>query len=313
MSKLRNVGREIYCFLTSGIFIRNFIGITIFCGVCLFLLSMWMKSYTNHNEEYEVHKYVGLEFEDAKQLAEDRSFSMVIVDSIFLLGKKANVVLEQDPRAEAMVKENRTIYVTISKSDPDIKILPDLAGGNDDFYQYQRKLKRLGVSTKIKNKKFRSRLAENTILEVWYKGKDVSGDLVDGVKVEMGSTIEFVVSERMSTTVEVPDLRCKKFTEAEFIINNYNLNVGSVIDDQSVTNRGSAYILRQVPRYTSGATMQVGEEVMLYLTQKRPPGCVGDDYDVDLIEEEEEKPAPSAIDDSDTGQLNNSPDDLENG
>ena len=312
MSKLRNVGREIYCFLTSGIFIRNFVGIAIFTGVCLFLLSMWMNWYTNHNEEYEVHEYVGLEFEDAKQLAEDRSFSMAIVDSIFLLGKKANIVLEQDPAANAMVKENRTVYVTISKSDPDIKILPNLTGGNDDFFQYQRKCKRLGVRTKIKSKKFRSKLAENTILEVWYKGKNVSGDLEDGVKVEMGSTVEFVVSERMSTTVSVPDLRCKKFTEAEFIINNYNLNVGSVIDDPTVTNRGSAYILKQVPRYSQNASMQVGEEIQLYLTQKRPAGCTGDDYDIDLIEE---KPVekPSAIDESDAGPLNNDSDDLENG
>ncbi len=311
MSKLRNVGREIYCFLTSGIFIRNFVGIAIFVGVCLFLLSMWMRWYTNHNEEYEVHEYVGLDYKDAKQLAEDRSFSMAIVDSIFLLGKKANVVLEQDPIANAMVKENRTVYVTVSKSNPNIKILPNLTGGNDDFFQYKRKCKRMGVSTKIKSKKFRSKLAENTILEVWYKGKDVTSELEDGVKVEEGSTVEFVVSERMSTTVSVPDLRCKKFTEAEFIINNYNLNVGSVIDDPSVTNRGTAYILRQVPRFSESATMQVGEEVQLYLTQKRPSGCTGDDYDVDQIETPVEK--PSAQDESDTGQLINDSNDLENG
>ncbi len=312
MSKLRNVGREIYCFLTSGIFIRNFIGISMFVGICLFLLSMWMKWYTNHNEEYEVHDYVGLDYNDARQMAEDRSFTMSIVDSIFLLGKKANVVLEQDPKANAMVKENRTVYVTISKSDPDEKLLPDLAGGNDDYFQYQRKLKRLGISTKIKSKKFRSKLAENTILEVWYKDKNVTSTLEAGVYAEMGTEVEFVLSERMSTTVAVPDLSCKKFTEAEFIINNYNLNVGSVIDDPSVTNRGSAYILRQVPRYSQNATMQVGDEVQLYLTQKRPAGCAGDDYDIDLIEE---KPVekPSARDESDAGQISNDTDDLENG
>jgi len=312
MSKLRNVGREIYCFFTSGIFLRNIIGISIFVGASLFLLSMWMKWYTNHNEEYEVHNYVGMDYDDARQLAVDRSFTMSIVDSIFLLGKKANVVLEQDPSTNAMVKENRTVYVTISKSDPDIKILPDLAGGNDDFSQYQRKLKRLGVTANIKSKKFRSKLAENTILEVWYKGKNVSSMLKEGVKVEMGSTVEFVVSERLSATVSVPDLSCKKFIEAEFIINNYNLNVGSVIDDPTITNRGSAYVKRQTPRYSPNATMQIGEEIQLYLTQKRPAGCAGDDYDIDQIEEEPVK-KPSAIDESDTEPLIDESDDLENG
>lgn len=306
MSKLKNFGREIFCFLTSGIFLRNIFGIAIFLGVVLFALSVWMNWYTNHNVEFEVHEYLGMEIDDANQLAEDRSFSMIIVDSIFILGKKPGVVLEQDPKPAALVKENRSIYVTISKQKPDEKILPDLAGGNDDFYEYNRKLKMIGVKTNIKSKKFRSKLEENTILQVWYKGNNVTDELVAGVVVEMGSTVDFVVSERLSETVAVPDLKCKKFAEAQFIINNYNLNVGSVIDDPTVTNRSNAYVIRQMPSFSNGATMQVGQEVQLYLTQKKPANCGGNEIDVDNIEK------PSAIEESDSGE-NGNQGDFENG
>ncbi len=232
-----------------------------------------MKCYTNHGESLQVHNYIGMDVDEAIEKAKSKSFTIVVNDSIFVVGKEPNTILEQHPKPLARVKEKRTIYVMATKAEADEIILPNLKGGNDDFMQYSRKLSRYDVKANILTRQFDNKLEENTILEVIYKGDTITNKLNDTYKVNRGSTVDFIVSERGGSSVPIPDLVCQKFEAAQFLISNYNLNIGSVIEDKTVTDRLTAYVWRQQPIYSSRDKIRIGEQVNLYITQNRPDNC----------------------------------------
>ncbi|MEM1323377.1 MAG: PASTA domain-containing protein [Bacteroidota bacterium] len=272
-NRIKRYARETFYFISSAIFIKNFAAMLLTFGFLMFFVFWWLQCYTNHGESLQVHNYIGMPLQDAVRKAESRSFSIVISDSIFVVGKPPLEVLEQNPKPLSRVKENRKIYLTITKASPDLVNLPDITGGNDDFTQYSRKLRRLGVNAKIVDRKFSNKLEPNTILEVRYNEEEITDQLIEGFKVPMGTTLNFVVTERGGGTVPIPNVVCKQYDAASFLIGNFNLNIGSIIPDATVTDRETAFVWRQVPRYRAGVNIRIGEQVDLYITQHRPDGC----------------------------------------
>ena len=270
---LKRWAKEFGWFVSSKIFLKNFAGMIGTVALFILLTFWWMKCYTHHGESLQVHDYMGMEIGEAKKKAKSRSFTAIVADSVFVVGKQGNLVLEQNPLPFSRVKEKRKIYLTISKSQAELVTLPDLVGGNDDYQQYLRRLKLMQVNGKVKAKRFNSKLEPNTILQVFYNGEDITERLSDKFQVQMGSTVEFIVTERGSDQVQLPDLVCKRYDAVSFILDNYNLNLGSVIEDNTVTNRSSAYVWKQKPAYRVGRRLAIGAQVDVYLTQYRPDGC----------------------------------------
>ena len=160
--------KEFGWFISSKIFLKNFAGILGTIALFLFVMFLWMKCYTHHGESLQVHDYIGMESEAAIKKAKSRSFKALVADSVFVVGKPGNIVLEQNPSPFSRVKEKRKIYLTVSKNEAELVSLPDLTGGNDDYQQYVRRLKLMQVNGKIKSRRFNSKLEPNTILQVFY-------------------------------------------------------------------------------------------------------------------------------------------------
>lgn len=280
--RIKKGGIALYYFLSSAIFLKNFAGMILFLGVMLFITSTWMRCYTNHGESLQVHDYVGMQLGDVIDKAENRSFEIIVTDSIFLVGKPPHTVLEQSPKALSRVKKNRKIYLTVTKSTPDQVLLPDLSGGNDDYNQYSRKLKRLSIDSEIVGRRFSNKLEKNTILEVIFQGDTITHDLADGIKIPMGTKVDFIVTEKGGGRVPIPDLVCRKYDAAKFLVGNFNLNIGSIVTDATVTNKYSAYVWRQIPRHSSSGTIRIGEQIDIYLTQYKPDNCSGGAPDPDF-------------------------------
>jgi beta-lactam-binding protein with PASTA domain len=289
---MKRWGREAFLFLTSFIFLKNLAGIFAFLVGFLFLTSWWMKCYTNHGESLQVHDYVDLDLEDAIRKAKSRSFSIVVSDSIFIPGKPANLVIGQNPAPLSRVKENRKIYLRVTKSLADMVTLPNLFDGSDDFHSYQTKLKRIEVGSKIVGRKYNSKLEENTILEVIYNNDTITNKLDDKYQVPKGAVVEFIVTEKGGGAVPIPNLICQKYDAARFVIGNFNLNIGTVVKDATVTDETSAYIYRQEPRYSTSGTVRVGEQIDIYLTQNRPDNCGEDEFNIENLEEEGDGEVP---------------------
>lgn len=270
--------RKSWQFIKHPIFLKNTGILLLFFLLFLFLSSKWLSCYTNHGQQLVVPDLINLKFDAANKLAQDKSFELIISDSIFVLNQEPSLILVQKPLPEAMVKEGRKIYVTISKVMADLVTMPNLKGGNDDFSQYSRKLERLGITAKIVEREYSIRLERNTILKIRYNGEDITDNVKAGFKVPMGSMVEFVVSDRRGGTVDIPNLACKTFEEADFLITSNKLKVGSITLDKTVTDQASAYVKRQVPAYAPSQSVGVGAPIDLVLTQQLPGNCGGDDY-----------------------------------
>ncbi len=279
---IKMIANAIWQFLKSPIFLKNFAAWILLMGALFFLTTGLLNLYTRHNESVQVGNYIGMSVDEATRRAKDRSFRVVITDSIYIVDQTPNTVLDQDPKPLSRVKQRRRIYLTVTKSTPDAVTLPELVGSYN-YDQYTRKLAQLNIRYRIRERQFDSKLEENTILHFYHNDRKImDADLRQGIKVPMGSTLEFVVTERNTGYVPIPDLVCKTYEAAQFLISANNLSVGNIYGE--VADMNSAYVWRQEPEYVPGQNIRMGEQITIYLTQDRPDGCPAED-DLNLIEE----------------------------
>lgn len=270
--KIRRIGFELYCFLTAPLVVKNCLGMLGFFSGLFLLTFWWLKCYTNHGESLQVPSYIGMSFQEAARKAGSRNFEVLVNDSLYVPGKPPGEVIAQNPEPESRVKEGRTIYFTITKNNPDIIKLPELVG-NYDYDIYSRKCSRLGLKPRIIARVADPKQDPNTIKAVMYRGDTITELIRRGYQVEMGATLEFIVSEQVTLTVGIPDCVCKTYSAARFLISSSNLNIGAVINMDDVTDQDNAYVVRQTPKFEVSGTMRVGEQIDLYLRQERPPEC----------------------------------------
>jgi len=273
----RATAEKVWNFLKSPYFLKN-LGLLLGFLLLIFLgLNFLLNQYTHHGESLQVQKYEGLKLEEAIRKARSRSFEIVVSDSVYREDREARIVLEQTPDPFSRVKENRSIYVVISRSTAPEVLLPTLEGAYN-YDAYKRKLMQRGLKARIIERQFDNKLEENTILYFYHDGRRITeNDLEKGVKVPKSSLLEFVVTERLTEQVPAPDLRCKRFEAASFQISANELVIGEVIGSGD-------YIYRQDP--PPGQMLRKGSQVNLYLTDTRPADCFGEEGST--IEEEEQ-------------------------
>lgn len=272
--RLKSYGRELLAFLSSPIFLKNFALMIGVAAIFFTGLFMWMKFYTRHGESLQVEDYKDMHINDAIKKAKARSFEVIVLDSIYVPGRKdANMVLQQNPTAFSRVKKNRTIYMTVTRAQGDPVGLPRLTG-REELSQYQRALNALDIKLEVKKRVYNQKFAENTILSLIVDGKEIdANDLRNTVKVLPGSTIGAIITERGTDQVLVPNLLCQQYENAIFMIRSAQLAVGTEQPDGTVTYKPDAYVYRQIPTYAPGKTMRVGEQVSIFLQQDRPSSC----------------------------------------
>jgi hypothetical protein len=275
--RLKYIGKEITAFFTSPIVLKN-LGLFLATIISLlFVSSMLMKSCTRHGEALQVEDYSGMRLTDAIKKARNSNFRIAISDSLDRGNNPPNMVLSQDPAAFSKVKKNRTIYLTITKSQRDQVMLPNIIGA-DEFEQYAKKLARLDIKSEIKDRVLNDRYAANTILKIYNGEKEINlEDIKKGVKIDKGSTLYFDVTELSNSYTSIPEIRCEPFDRADFLIRSYQLVVGTVHLDPTVVNRSTAFVYKQVPEFSSTEKIRIGQQIDVYLTQNRPDDCPYED------------------------------------
>ncbi|MCB9297474.1 MAG: PASTA domain-containing protein [Lewinellaceae bacterium] len=275
LERARAAAIETGRFLSSTIFLRNFGAILAVLFLFFFLSTRILRLYTHHGESLQVPSYLGMDMKDAERKARRQDFKLVVIDSFFDSGKIPNTIYQQDPNPLQRAKRGRTIYVSKYRVTPDSVILPTLVSAGYNYMQYAAKLRRLDIGTAIKEKVFDSKQEENSILHFYHKGRKITDDMLRrGVKVPKGATLDFVVTERITGTVPIPDLVCQRYDAAIFLIEGSSLTLGEVLGD--ALYQESAYVYKQEPEYVPGMQMAVGQKVNIFLTDTRPAGCPDD-------------------------------------
>jgi beta-lactam-binding protein with PASTA domain len=240
-----------------------------------FIVIMWLRVYTNHGQKLEMPNYVDQHIDEASEDAKDKSFSILVTDSIHIIGREGGIIIDQNPPSGSFVKENRKIYVRTTKFRPDIISsgdLPVLYGNN--INQKRRELNQRGINVKIKDYAYDPGAADH-ILEVWYNGEILFDKNVSrkDVNIEKGGTIEVVLSKDSGGQVPIPDFACRTLAGARFLLEEYRLKLGIVEYGNDVENVEEAYIKSQSPAYDPTLKMNMGDKVDLVLTAEKPDGC----------------------------------------
>lgn len=122
--KISEALKKILSFLKAHPIVANLIYIfiaawIIFTGA-LFFLDYW----THHGEVSVVPSLKGMNYDDARRELQQRNFAVELSDSIYDSTYPAGTVVEQSPRANAKVKDGRTVYLTIVAYSPRMVTVP---------------------------------------------------------------------------------------------------------------------------------------------------------------------------------------------
>lgn len=103
----------------------------------------WLDQYTHHGESFTVPNVLGKDISQASILFEKNQMTGAIVDSNYVKGQPAGVILDQTPAGGSKVKRGRTIYLTVNTDHVPRVALPDIVE-NSSYRQAEGKLKAMG-------------------------------------------------------------------------------------------------------------------------------------------------------------------------
>ncbi|MCP9236919.1 PASTA domain-containing protein [Lewinella sp. JB7] len=251
------------------VWLKNIGAALLLLTVLFLLLRTGLNLYTNHGESMAIPTFEGMLIDEAREVAEREGLNIDVTIGAFDPAKRPGLVVQQQPRVGSRVKNNRTVYLTVLSEDAPEVELPGLVG-NYDYNQYVRLLKVKNIRYRVRERQFDAKQEDGTILYLYYDDRKITDeDLREGVRVPMGSTVDFVITQRKGGKVTLPEYRCQQYGTAEFAITGSQLVIGTV--SGTFTNRYEAYIERTEP--AAGTVMETGAKVNLVLSDTPPTGC----------------------------------------
>lgn len=246
-------------FIKSKTFALHFsLGIVLLTLIFVFTYQ-WLNAYTNHGETVTVPNLKGMRVSQLEQFLKGKNLSYKVTDSsVFMLDKPAGTVVEQDPYPNSHVKENRIIYITITRSIPPQVFVPNLI----DVSQRQAEAILASYGLIMGSVSYQPDLAKNAVLGMLMNGVT----LKPGDEIPKGSVIDFILGDGLGNTeVTIPKLQGLTFEEAMFVLKGSSLTAGDVVFDDGVSDTANAVVYRQQPEPGDTVLLKQGESIDLYL------------------------------------------------
>ncbi|MDQ3551388.1 MAG: PASTA domain-containing protein [Bacteroidota bacterium] len=257
--------------------------ILLFLLILVFMLSLnWI---TLHGVARNVPALTGKTLVEATNILDEQGFDIVVQDSVYYDSLPPTVIMKQVPEADAVVKVNRTVYVTINRLLPPDVEMPNVVGYS--IRNAEMLLKNAGL--KVGDTSFKPDFAKNSVLEQIYNGQQIAA----GTKIRTGSSISLVLGTGLGTeSMSVPRLLGLTFSEAKILMDASGLILGAVIADPTVTDRENAFVYRQNPqsRDEQGRQFRIrpGQMMDVWLSVDKP--------NVDSLERARRAPVQESVD-----------------
>ncbi len=235
--------------------------------VALLLLLGFLKQGTRHGKSIEVPNFVGMNIDEARQVADDESLNIIVRDSIFDVDLPGGTVVDQLPRTssvrEVTVKPGRKIYLTINAYSRRMVDIPFVA--KQTLRQALNQVERAGLT--IDELVYEPDMTSTDyVLRQYVGGREILPTTKRTAAVGTGVTLR--VSYRQDEFyVTVPRLVGLSLQQAKSALWDNGLNVGKVVYDQSVDDiisRRQARVYKQ--SQSLGSRLGRGTEVTLYLS-----------------------------------------------
>ena len=231
----------------------------------IFMLSLnWI---TLHGVSRTVPLVKGKTLDQVQSILEKDDFEVVVQDSVYYDSLPPLMVMKQIPEAGAVVKVNRTIYVTVNRAvAPDID-MPNLIGFS--FRNAEMVLKNMGLV--LGDTTFRPDFAKHSVLDQLFNGQKIPA----GSRIKIGSKIDLVLGTGIGNEdMAVPRLVGRTFAEAKAILEGQGIILGSVVVDPMVTDQEAAFVQKQTPPATNSEGRQFrirpGQMIDIWLGVDKP-------------------------------------------
>lgn len=248
-------------FLKTGTFYKH-LGLSIIIAVVLIWITLQSLSfYTNHGEEIKVPDLYSLDMEAGQKLIKQNKLRFTIYDSVYNPKLPAGCILDQNPKAHAIVKRNRNLFLTINSLKPEQVRFPNLV--DNSFRQAYEILITNGF--KIGKLHYIDYDYYNLVLYPKFNGDSIG----QGHLIEKGSTIDLVLGKGKNIKVKSPELIGKHYKDAQERIILSSLNLGKISFDSSITNLADslkAQVYQQSHAYTENSKVAPGSKINLWLT-----------------------------------------------
>ncbi|MBC7827966.1 MAG: PASTA domain-containing protein [Chitinophagaceae bacterium] len=234
----------------------------------LLFLFLWSLGFvTKHGNTLTIPSVNGRSLADAQKILEERGFEIEIQDSVFVDTAAPRSVLRQFPEADAVVKQNRTVYLTISRAVAPTIDMPNLEGVS--FRNAEMVLRQYGL--RLEDTVFKPDFAKNAVLEQQFNGERIK----PGTKIRMGSGIVLILGSGLGQDeFSVPDMFALTFADAKAYLEASGLNLGAPVFDPDVRDSSNAFVYRQSPqRFTEDRRInriRQGQSVDVWLSVQKP-------------------------------------------
>lgn len=254
-------------FITARPLWVNILFAVVLVFILLFLFLLSLDFFTRHGSTLTIPAVTNMSYNQAEKVLKDQGFDIELQDSIYSDTAAPLSVLRQFPEADAVVKANRTVYLTINRSVAPSVEMPNLEGMS--LRTAQMVLKQYGL--KIKDTIFRPDFAKNAVLEQQYNDERIK----PGTKIAMGSSVTLVLGSGLGQQeFNVPDMYSLSYAEALMVLQTAGLSAGVVIPDPDVKDTSNAYVYRQSPeRFSYDGTynrIRPGQQIDLFLSSQKP-------------------------------------------
>ncbi|MBA4198548.1 MAG: penicillin-binding protein [Chitinophaga sp.] len=227
-------------FITSKpLWVNILAGIVIAILLILIFFGL-LSSITGHGKYQKVPSVLAQNIDAAKLTLMNAGFTVEVTDSVYDMSVGALSVVRQSPEADALVKAGRKIFLTINRAVPPQVEMPNLVG----FSYRSAEMYLVTLGLKVGDTSYRPDIARNAVLEQLYNNQPIKA----GAKLPLGSTISFVLgSGEGSGELLVPDLVGLTYEQAKGQLQTLNINIGSVVLVNGVTDSANAFIVKQNP------------------------------------------------------------------
>jgi eukaryotic-like serine/threonine-protein kinase len=260
----------VFKFLTTKPLWVNIVAVVVVILLLVILFFGIMGWLTKHGKYQKVPAVVGLNIDQATKELNSKGFDVEIQDSIYVDTAVRLSVMKQTPEPDAVVKSNRTVYLTINRAIPPMTAMPSMIGFS--FRSAEMMLASLGL--KLGDTSYKPDIAKNSVLEQLFQGKPIAPN----TKVPMGSTIDFVLGSGVGTAeMNVPNLTGMSLSEARSYLQTMNINVGAIMPS-TLAGSNDAYVYKTNPPQYSESTpgqrvvnkIRPGQLLDLYVTVTKP-------------------------------------------
>ncbi|MFN2456673.1 MAG: PASTA domain-containing protein [Chitinophagaceae bacterium] len=254
-------------YITSRPLLLNILIGLLFIVVIGLLFSTSLNWITQHGVARTVPSVKGKKLDEVRAMLEEKGFELVIQDSVYYDSLPPTVIIKQIPEGDAVVKVNRTIYVTINRVLPPDVDMPNLIGYS--FRNAEMILKNL--SLRLGDTTFKTDFAKNSVLEQTLNGTRIP----PGAKVKVGSKISLVLGTGVGNTdMPVPLLLGMMYDSVKIFMDERGLIIGAVITDPLVRDPATAYVYKQSPEHRNEDDRQfrirTGQTIDIWLGLEKP-------------------------------------------